>query len=74
MSIDRARVLAVSHCFSSSNTDTHHSPANSHVDPDTYNFVTDCNPKTWCNPDTNKCEKKTCKRDVVSHESRAAGC
>jgi len=29
----------------------------------TYEFSTDCNPLTFCNPQTNKCEKRGCRRD-----------
>lgn len=29
----------------------------------TYEFSSDCNPLTYCNPSTSKCEKKGCRRD-----------
>lgn len=43
----------------------HPSPANNRLDSSTYNFVTDCDPTTWCNPETKICEKKGCRRDIV---------
>jgi hypothetical protein len=29
----------------------------------TYEFTSDCNSVTFCNPNTNKCERKKCRRD-----------
>lgn len=48
------------------------SPANNRLNPNTYNFVTDCNPTTFCNPSTSICEKKGCRRDIVSCWSSSA--
>jgi hypothetical protein len=41
-------------------------PSRNRLDQGTYNFLSDCDPQTWCGPD-NICIKRGCRRDIYPY-------